>query len=171
MADREPRMAKFVQLWASLPKEVCSDDEQVAGSNASARYEKIAPYWRNPEIQDFFNSWDHIDIALRYGPDGKPQGKGRFPRVRTQREPPRKDYEAPAVKNLPTNFYDPLWYESLDEMEKIDLGAQPAVDLTFPSRILRYVLPDFPCLNYANLTRLAHRHAHIRTRADRPLPS
>lgn len=133
-------MAKLAELWETIPQEACSEDEEVIYPSGKKRYEKLAPYWRNPEVQGFFTTWDHLDISLRYGPDGKPQGKGKFPRVREQPNPPRKNYEASVPQGLPLNFYEPLWYDTLDDMQKEDLGARSPAHLTFPSKILQYVL-------------------------------
>lgn len=127
-------MENFAKLWEVLPPGVCSDDEEVPHSSP-VRFEKVTPFWRNPAVQSFMCTWDYLDIALRYSPDGKPQGKGKFPRIRTQPVQPRKDYEAPVAKMLPENFYDPIWFATLDEDSRTVINAQPEVDLIFPDKI------------------------------------
>lgn len=170
LAMKGPTMARHADLWKTIPQEACSEDEEIIYASGP-RFEKRTPFWRNLDIQDFFTVWDHLDIAQRYGPDGKPKGKGRFPHFRFQPNPPRKNIDAPIAHGLPLNFYDPLWYSTLDELEKEAINAQPAVDLSLPRKILRYVSrPLIPLLRVLIVSSFAQRHAHIRTRADRPIP-
>ncbi|KAF9442848.1 hypothetical protein P691DRAFT_680679 [Macrolepiota fuliginosa MF-IS2] len=79
-------------------------------------------------------------MSLRFGPDGKPNGPGRFPHLRIKPTPPRVDPHAKAPPGLPKNFYDNDWYQSLDQIERRKLDAQEAVDLSFPKMIIWSVL-------------------------------
>lgn len=130
-------MKDFRELWRRMSKDVCSSDEAVTYSNKMTCYEILTPGWRNPQIKAWFQAWDHLCMSLRFGSDGKPNGPGRFPHIRIEPVSKRLDPHAKAPSKLPLNFYDPVWYRSLDQIECQKLDAKPEIDLTFPVEAIR----------------------------------
>lgn len=130
-------MEAFSHLWKRMSKDVCSGDEAVTYPNQTSRYEVLTPGWRNPETKAWFRIWDSLAMSMRYGPDGKPNGPGRFPHVRIDPISQRPNRCAKAPAKLPRNFYDPDWYRSLDRIQRQNLGAKPEIALTFPPAIIR----------------------------------
>lgn len=130
------QMEAFSKLWKQMPKDVCSDDEEVTYLNGTKIHEILTPAWRNVTVKTWFRTWDHLAMSMWYGPDGKPR-PGRFPHVWIEAKPVRRDPYTTAPPKLPLNFYDDGWYKVLDSIEKQKLLAGPTISLTFPPTIVR----------------------------------
>jgi len=129
-------MEAFRKLWEQMPKDVCSDDEEVIYPNGTKIHEILTPAWCNIAVKAWFRTWDHLAMSTRYRPDGKPN-PGRFPHVRVEAKPMRRDPYATAPPKLLCNFYDDDWYKALDSIEQQKLGAGHTISLVFPPKIIR----------------------------------
>ena len=78
---------------------------------------------------------DALALISHWTSDGRPM-PGKFPHVQTHSgEVENWD----PVRNLPRNFYQEDWLETLDKYELRELNMGKEINLVFPARLLRCV--------------------------------
>lgn len=126
-----------MNIWKNIPWQACSGDEMDTRSKPYC-YVITNLGWRAREVRPWMQVLDDLHLLTRFHP-GQRRTAGNLPHDRLvsgQRD--ERGFSAP-VKGLPRNFYDAEWLEDLDEHQKRDLQLKPAVDMTFPKRIIEYI--------------------------------
>jgi hypothetical protein len=93
--------------------------------------------WRSNEITNVLRVLDALALVFHWTGNGRPK-PGKFPHVRIDSdrlETPGRE----AVRNLPRNFYNSNWLETLDKYERQALDMGKPVELAVSSRLLRCV--------------------------------
>lgn len=124
--------------------------------------------WRSDEVTNVLRVLDALVLVSHWTSDGRPR-PGKFPHVRIHSD---RIETLAAVPNLPRNFYRSDWLKTLDKYERRELNMGKPVDLTLPSRVLRYVTdvsmrrnPDI-CFIFS----LAYRYKDASDPQHPPLP-
>lgn len=91
--------------------------------------------WRSDEVTEVLRALDALVLVSHWTSDGRPR-PGKFPHVQLDSD---KVEKRDPVRNLPRNFYQPEWLDTLDKYERQDLNMSKPVKLTLPSGLLRYV--------------------------------
>ncbi|TRM60890.1 hypothetical protein BD626DRAFT_503111 [Schizophyllum amplum] len=161
-----PGVDRHHELYVKLPYEVVSPDQPSFPSPAAdsgrpyternGSYEVRIPQWRNPDEEAWFRMGALLQMAAHFTDDSEPL-KGNFPRqrIRTGR---LIDYEMPAPKGLPRNFYSPAWLRQLERS-----GTEDA------QLFLASIGSEFDTTLPEALISRAARFEHVHTRRDRPL--
>ena len=124
--------------------------------------------WRSDEVTNILRVLDALALVSHWTSDGRPR-PGKFPHVRIHSD--RVETREP-VYNLPRNFYRSDWLNTLDKYECRDLNMGKPVDLTLPSRVLRYVtsLSMRRSSELPFIFSLAHRYKDASDPQHLPLP-
>ena len=95
--------------------------------------------WRSDEVTEVLRALDALVLVSHWTSDGRPR-PGKFPHVRLHSD---KVEERDPVRNLPRNFYQTEWLDTLDKYERRELNMSEPVKLSLPPGLLRYVT-SFP---------------------------
>lgn len=130
-----PEWGFMVDVLSTMKRDGMSSDETATedeGTGIGGR--KRLPYkkcrvkrrvWRNKEIDPYMKIIDrHMVVKNVFGND-RAGTKARL-RVRPAHTASDRAHIPP---NLPRNFYDDEWYNSLSQKEKDDLQAQPPMEM------------------------------------------
>lgn len=115
--------------------DACSGDEEVILPSGDIVHVIIEPGWRSDRVRKWFRIFDALHMVRRF--EGGIPKRGNWPTIRTETNPVRVDRTCKAVKQLPRNFYDDQWYNSLNDFERSHINAQPEVSLDFSQELLR----------------------------------
>lgn len=135
-------------LWNRIPFTACSGDESEHSESGPTRYVVTRLPWRSEELEELFKHLDSVHMSTRWMTQGK-WDHGKLPGPR-ERGSDRVDRASAPPPGLPVNCYDAEWLEDLQEMDTDayqDLDVQPAVDLTLPRDVVRYVSVSFKASN------------------------
>ncbi|KAH9168267.1 hypothetical protein EDB89DRAFT_1855711 [Lactarius sanguifluus] len=91
--------------------------------------------WRSDEVTRVLRILDALVLVSHWTSDGRPR-PGKFPHIRIDSN--RVENREP-VRNLPRNFYQPEWLDTLDKYERQELKIRKPVDLKLPPGIEQYV--------------------------------
>ena len=132
------------EVWPHLSADAMSGDEtdteykgtRTKGRKPQPRYTTLRPDWRNPDVESWLRTLDHIHLWTRFTTDDKVT-PGRFPHIRVP--PPTKlvVIQAKVPIGLPQNWYSPEWLKKRTALERKHLKMKPAVKLLFPVEALR----------------------------------
>ncbi|KAG2112784.1 hypothetical protein BD769DRAFT_1364334 [Suillus cothurnatus] len=130
--DVHPGIRKFRELWESLTYEVMSSDE-AEHRGGKTRYLVTKMPWRSPEVTDFLRVFDKLHLSTRFKTNGGAR-RGAFPHHRYPSS--CIDTKPSPVPGLPKNFYDEIWFSSLNVGEQKALRPLPSVDIALPAAVL-----------------------------------
>ncbi|KAG2741572.1 hypothetical protein P692DRAFT_201726484 [Suillus brevipes Sb2] len=130
--DVHPGVRKFKGLWESLTYEVMSGDE-AEHRRGKMRYLVTKMPWRSPEVTNFLRVFDMLHLSTHFKTNGGARW-GAFPHRRYPSS--RIDTKTSPVPGLPKNFYDEVWFASLNAVEQKALRSLPSVDITLPAAVL-----------------------------------
>ena len=91
--------------------------------------------WRSGDVTAALRVLDALALVSHWTSDGRPR-PGKFPHIRIDSN---RTENRDAVRNLPRNFYQEDWLETLDKHELRALNMGKPINLVFPVRLLRYV--------------------------------
>ncbi|KAF8058574.1 hypothetical protein FPV67DRAFT_1428039 [Lyophyllum atratum] len=136
-----PSMKHFERVWSALKMKAMSGDESVFDGDASdsRRYITTKLRWRDSSVDEWLKVFDKLHLSTRFNLANEP-GPGQFPHRRVVSTELARRGDDP-VKGLPRNFYDEEWLRGLNKSTRDKLNIQDAVDLSFSTEILRFVLP------------------------------
>jgi hypothetical protein len=138
-------------------------------SGGHRRYVVRKLRWRSEAITSVLRVLDALALVTHWTSDGRPR-PGKFPHIRIDSD---RVEERDPVHNLPRNFYQADWLNTLDKHELRELNMGKSIDLEVPDRILRCVTVvsqpieaflDFVCL------RIARRYKDASDPQRPPLP-
>ncbi len=104
-------------------------------ANGHQRYVVRKLNWRLSEVTSVLRVLDALALVCHWDGNGWPK-PGKFPHVRTNSD--RLETREP-VHNLPRNFYDSDWLNTLDKYECQALNMGKLVELALSSWLLRCV--------------------------------
>jgi hypothetical protein len=99
------------------------------------RYVVCKLNWRSNEITSVLRVLDALALVFHWTSNGRPK-PGKFPHVQIDSD--RLEIREP-VRNLPRNFYNSDWLNTLDKYERQALNMGKPIELAISSRLLRCV--------------------------------
>ena len=124
----------LVNFWSHCTPEVISDDETDAeweGPKDQLPHFVSILKWQNPEVVDFFQILDGLYFSTHFK-DNK-WSPGCFPHTRV---PSLKISYSDTVPGLLENFYNPVWFAQLSNIERRKLKIKEKINLNFSVHIL-----------------------------------
>lgn len=108
-------------------------------SDGHRRYVVWKLNWRSSEVTTVLRALDALALVSHWTSDGWPR-PGKFPHARIYSD--RVENRDP-VPNLPRNFYQKDWLNTLDKYELRELNIGQPINLDLPDRLLTCVTSSF----------------------------
>lgn len=115
-----------------------SGDETTDQEGDKPRYAITNLFWRDPVIHAWFRTLDRLHLSTRFSSNRRAR-PGAFPHIRIRSK--RSETYQPHQEGLPSNFYNPVYLEMLDDdqLDELKKTMQPELDLNLPANLIRYV--------------------------------